>query len=77
MKNGVMIVNTSRGALIDSSGSTEALKNQKIVCWYGRGLWNERDLFFEDKLHWMRSRMTYSVACLPATTCCLPGTRHS
>ncbi len=34
---------------------------------------NERDLFFEDKSNDV-SRMTYSVACLPATTCCLPGT---
>ena len=30
MKNGVMIVNTSRGALIDSQAAIEALKNQKI-----------------------------------------------
>ena len=30
MKDGVMIVNTSRGALIDSQAAIEALKNQKI-----------------------------------------------
>ena len=33
MKNGVMIVNTSRGALIDSQAAIEALKNQKLVRW--------------------------------------------
>ncbi len=30
MKNGVMVINTSRGALIDSRAAIEALKNQKI-----------------------------------------------
>nr|VUD24237.1 D-lactate dehydrogenase [Salmonella sp. NCTC 7297] len=30
MKNGVMVINTSRGALIDSQAAIEALKNQKI-----------------------------------------------
>ncbi|MDI5419149.1 hypothetical protein MJI12_26020, partial [Salmonella enterica subsp. enterica serovar Kentucky] len=28
MKNGVMVINTSRGALIDSQAAIEALKNQ-------------------------------------------------
>ncbi|EGD9896367.1 2-hydroxyacid dehydrogenase [Escherichia coli] len=49
MKNGVMIVNTSRGALIDSQAAIEALKNQKIGS-LGMDVYeNERDLFFEDK----------------------------
>ncbi len=44
MKNGVMIVNTSRGALIDSQAAIEALKNQKIGS-LGMDVYeNERDL---------------------------------
>ncbi|ATA22179.1 D-lactate dehydrogenase [Gibbsiella quercinecans] len=49
MKKGVMIVNTSRGGLIDSSAAIEALKQQKIGA-LGMDVYeNERDLFFEDK----------------------------
>lgn len=49
MKNGVMIINTSRGGLIDSSAAIEALKQQKIGS-LGMDVYeNERDLFFEDK----------------------------
>ena len=44
-----MIVNTSRGGLIDSQAAIEALKNQKIGS-LGMDVYeNERDLFFEDK----------------------------
>ncbi|CAM3805022.1 2-hydroxyacid dehydrogenase [Xenorhabdus thuongxuanensis] len=49
MKDGVMIVNTSRGALIDSVAAINALKQQKIGA-LGMDVYeNERDLFFEDK----------------------------
>lgn len=49
MKNGVMIINTSRGGLIDSHAAIEALKQQKIGS-LGMDVYeNERDLFFEDK----------------------------
>ena len=49
MKNGVMIINTSRGGLIDSDAAIEALKQQKIGS-LGMDVYeNERDLFFEDK----------------------------
>ncbi|OON41163.1 2-hydroxyacid dehydrogenase [Izhakiella australiensis] len=49
MKDGVMIINTSRGALIDSKAAIEALKMQKIGS-LGMDVYeNERDLFFEDK----------------------------
>ncbi|QCR36047.1 2-hydroxyacid dehydrogenase [Nissabacter sp. SGAir0207] len=49
MKNGVMIINTSRGGLIDSTAAIEALKQQKIGA-LGMDVYeNERDLFFEDK----------------------------
>lgn len=49
MKNGVMIINTSRGGLIDSPAAIEALKQQKIG-YLGMDVYeNERDLFFEDK----------------------------
>ena len=49
MKDGVMIINTSRGALIDSQAAIEALKTQKIGA-LGMDVYeNERDLFFEDK----------------------------
>ncbi|MEK9497029.1 2-hydroxyacid dehydrogenase [Photorhabdus sp. P32] len=49
MKNGVMIINTSRGALIDSVAAINALKQQKIGA-LGMDVYeNERDLFFEDK----------------------------
>lgn len=49
MKDGVMIINTSRGGLIDSQAAIEALKMQKIGA-LGMDVYeNERDLFFEDK----------------------------
>ena len=49
MKDGVMIVNTSRGGLIDSQAAIDALKQQKIGS-LGMDVYeNERDLFFEDK----------------------------
>jgi len=49
MKDGVMIINTSRGALIDSQAAIDALKTQKIGP-LGMDVYdNERDLFFEDK----------------------------
>lgn len=48
-KNGVILLNTSRGALIDSEALLEALKQQKI---YGAGLdvyEEESEFFYEDK----------------------------
>ncbi|MBD8161688.1 2-hydroxyacid dehydrogenase [Erwinia persicina] len=49
MKDGVMVINTSRGALIDSQAAIDALKQQKIGS-LGMDVYeNERDLFFEDK----------------------------
>ncbi|SQI40777.1 D-lactate dehydrogenase [Leminorella richardii] len=49
MKDGVMVINTSRGGLIDSPAAIEALKKQKIGS-LGMDVYeNERDLFFEDK----------------------------
>lgn len=49
MKDGVMIVNTSRGGLIDSQAAIDALKQQKIGS-LGMDVYeNERDLFFTDK----------------------------
>lgn len=33
MKDGVMIINTSRGGLIDSQAAIEALKTQKLARW--------------------------------------------
>ena len=49
MRDGVMIINTSRGGLVDSSAAIEALKQQKIGA-LGMDVYeNERDLFFEDK----------------------------
>ncbi len=48
MKDGVMVINTSRGGLIDSQAAIEALKLQKIGA-LGMDVYeNERDLFFED-----------------------------
>ena len=44
-----MVINTSRGALIDSTAAIDALKQQKIGA-LGMDVYeNERDLFFEDK----------------------------
>ncbi|CAK9885008.1 MAG: D-lactate dehydrogenase [Candidatus Erwinia impunctatus] len=49
MKSGVMVINTSRGGLIDSQAAKDALKQQKIGA-LGMDVYeNERDLFFEDK----------------------------
>lgn len=49
MKDGVMVINTSRGSLIDTQAAIEALKARKIGA-LGMDVYeNERDLFFEDK----------------------------
>jgi D-lactate dehydrogenase len=49
MKKGVMIINTSRGALIDSRAAIEGLKSKKIG-YLGIDVYEEEgDLFFEDK----------------------------
>ncbi|QIQ20942.1 2-hydroxyacid dehydrogenase [Zophobihabitans entericus] len=48
MKDGVMIINTSRGGLLDSSAAIDALKKRKIGA-LGMDVYEkERDLFFED-----------------------------
>ncbi|MDU8923479.1 2-hydroxyacid dehydrogenase [Pasteurellaceae bacterium LIM206] len=49
MRDGVMIINTSRGTLIDTSAAIEALKQRRIGA-LGMDVYeNERELFFEDK----------------------------
>jgi len=49
MKKGVMIINTSRGGLLDSSAAIEALKQGKIGA-LGLDVYEEeQELFFEDK----------------------------
>ncbi len=48
MKDGVMLINTSRGALIDASAAVKALKTGKIG-YLGLDVYEEEgDLFFED-----------------------------
>ena len=49
MKDGVMIINTSRGGLLDSNAAIEALKTSRIGA-LGLDVYEEEeDLFFEDK----------------------------
>lgn len=49
MKDGVMIINTSRGGLLDSAAAIDALKQMKIGA-LGMDVYeNEQALFFEDK----------------------------
>jgi len=49
MKKGVMIINTSRGGLLDSSAAIQALKQGKIGA-LGLDVYEEeQELFFEDK----------------------------
>ncbi|MFA0472541.1 2-hydroxyacid dehydrogenase [Vibrio sp. 10N.222.51.E8] len=49
MKDGVMIVNTSRGELLNSTAAIEALKQSKIGA-LGLDVYdNEKELFFQDK----------------------------
>ncbi|HAS8522831.1 TPA: 2-hydroxyacid dehydrogenase [Vibrio vulnificus] len=49
MKDGVMVINTSRGELLDSAAAIEALKKGKIGA-LGLDVYdNEKDLFFQDK----------------------------
>ncbi|MZI93976.1 2-hydroxyacid dehydrogenase [Vibrio sp. CAIM 722] len=49
MKDGVMLINTSRGELLDSAAAIEALKQGKIGS-LGLDVYdNEKDLFFQDK----------------------------
>lgn len=48
MKNGIMLINTSRGALIDSKAVIEGLK-QEHISYLGLDVYEEEgDLFFED-----------------------------
>lgn len=48
MKDGVMIINTSRGALVDTKAVIQGLKTKKIGC-LGLDVYEqEEDLFFED-----------------------------
>ena len=48
MKNGVMLINTSRGALIDSKAVIAGLKQEQIS-YLGLDVYEEEaDLFFED-----------------------------
>ncbi|UTV26776.1 2-hydroxyacid dehydrogenase [Photobacterium atrarenae] len=49
MRDGVMIINTSRGELLNSKDAIEALKNRKIGSLGIDVYENEKDLFFEDK----------------------------
>ncbi|MGF1686117.1 2-hydroxyacid dehydrogenase [Photobacterium japonica] len=49
MRDGVMIINTSRGELLNSKDAIEALKNSKIGSLGIDVYENEKDLFFEDK----------------------------
>lgn len=49
MKDGVMIINTSRGELLNSKDAIEALKTGKIGALGVDVYENEQDLFFEDK----------------------------
>ncbi|MCW9710303.1 2-hydroxyacid dehydrogenase [Avibacterium sp. 21-586] len=49
MRDGVMIINTSRGTLVDTQAAIDALKQRKIGA-LGMDVYeNERELFFEDK----------------------------
>ncbi len=49
MKDGVMIINTSRGGLLDASAAIEALKKGRIGA-LGLDVYeNEKELFFRDK----------------------------
>lgn len=55
MKKGVMIINTSRGALIDSRAVIDGLKSEKIG-YLGIDVYEEEeDLFFEDKTFEIRT----------------------
>jgi D-lactate dehydrogenase len=55
MKKGVMIINTSRGALIDSKAAVEGLKSEKIG-YLGIDVYEEEEeLFFEDKTFQIRT----------------------
>ncbi len=48
MKAGVMLINTSRGALVDTSAAIEAIKNDQLG-YLGLDVYEEEDgLFFED-----------------------------
>lgn len=49
MRDGVMIINTSRGGLINSKDAIEALKGRKIGALGVDVYENEQDLFFQDK----------------------------
>lgn len=49
MKTGVMLINTSRGALLDTKAVIHALKQKKIGALGVDVYENEQGLFFEDK----------------------------
>jgi D-lactate dehydrogenase len=67
MKDGVMVINTGRGGLIDSNAAIEALKKQKVGA-LGMDVYeNERELFFEDKSNDVIQDDVFAVY-LPAIT---------
>jgi D-lactate dehydrogenase len=48
MKDGVTVINTSRGALVDTRAMIEALKSGKVA-YFGTDVYEEEeDLFFQD-----------------------------
>ncbi len=76
MKDGVMIINTSRGELLDSAAAIEALKSGKIVHW-GLTSMTTKKICFSKTNPMMSLLMMYSDAYRLATTCCLLGIKPS
>lgn len=73
MKAGVMIINTSRGELIDSTATIEALKQGRIGS-LGLDVYeSEKELFFQDKSNDVIVDDVFRrlSACPPVTTYCL------
>ena len=74
MKNGVMVINTSRGGLIDSQAAIEALKQQKVGA-LGMDVYeNERDRFSGVNSNEV-IRTEFSAGLLPGHTLLFPGLR--
>ena len=76
MKDGVMIINTSRGGLLDSNAAIEALKTSRIGA-LGLDVYEEEGSLLRGQVQRGDHRRRLPPPVCLSTTCCSPVTRPS